>query len=239
MSVACKVDLLTSHLCLLATSLRKWHLGLMSWEYTPTYRGFDSFHGFYSGYSSYYDHSVSEGVTGHQFSFYDLRQNEEEDREAVTNREYGMFWERDRVLEVLSEQKQSESPFFLYIGWQSAHSPNEAPTKYVEQYDIPSIYDEVTDSLDAENRIYGQTQTEIMDESIGQIVDYLKANGMWKETLLVFASDNGGKFGRNDNYPLRGYKNSSFEGGIRTTAFVSGGVLEESRRGLFVSLSVS
>lgn len=27
----------------------KWHLGMMSYEYTPTYRGFDSFYGYWAG----------------------------------------------------------------------------------------------------------------------------------------------------------------------------------------------
>ncbi|KAI8519544.1 hypothetical protein Bbelb_028010 [Branchiostoma belcheri] len=35
-----------------------WHLGFCNWNYTPTYRGFDSFYGFYNGQDDYYKHTV-------------------------------------------------------------------------------------------------------------------------------------------------------------------------------------
>ena len=73
----------------------------------------------------------------------------------------------------------------------------------------------------------------ILDETVGNIVTQLKESGMWDNTLLFFQSDNGAPWGYGDNFPLRGYKNSSFEGGIRVPTFVSGGYLSEKRRGTF------
>ena len=32
----------------------KWHLGMARWEQTPTFRGYESFHGFYSGGQDYF-----------------------------------------------------------------------------------------------------------------------------------------------------------------------------------------
>nr|XP_054928915.1 arylsulfatase B-like [Dermacentor andersoni] len=38
----------------------KWHLGYKSLEYTPTWRGFDSFFGYYNGQEFYYNHTVGD-----------------------------------------------------------------------------------------------------------------------------------------------------------------------------------
>lgn len=41
----------------------KWHLGFYKKEYTPPYRGFDSFYGLWNGYHDYYRHNVQAWVT--------------------------------------------------------------------------------------------------------------------------------------------------------------------------------
>ena len=48
----------------------QWHLGYFTKEYTPLYRGFDSFFGFLGAKEDYYDHSSFETYWG-----YDLRDN--------------------------------------------------------------------------------------------------------------------------------------------------------------------
>ena len=34
----------------------KWHLGFFEWSYTPTYRGFESFYGFYTDMEDHFEH---------------------------------------------------------------------------------------------------------------------------------------------------------------------------------------
>jgi len=76
-----------------------------------------------------------------------------------------------------------------------------------------------------------------MDEEFSKLIQALHAKDMYKNTLIVFHSDNGGEImaaglcGGN-NWPLTGGKFSNFEGGIRVAAFVSGGYLPEKRRGV-------
>lgn len=47
----------------------RWHLGYCKWQYTPTFRGFDSFRGFYLGSGDYYEHlgNAELATDRHQF----------------------------------------------------------------------------------------------------------------------------------------------------------------------------
>ena len=38
----------------------QWHLGMASWEYTPTFRGFQTHFGFYNGAVDYWAHTHPE-----------------------------------------------------------------------------------------------------------------------------------------------------------------------------------
>ena len=68
----------------------------------------------------------------------------------------------------------------------------------------------------------------------GQVVDALSDNGLLDDSIVVFASDNGGcpKQSGSFNYPLRGAKMSLFEGGVRLPAFVyAPGIIDSSKAG--------
>ena len=55
-----------------------------------------------------------------------------------------------------------------------------------------------------------------MDAGIGQVLTALKESGQYQDTIIIFTSDNGGQanVGAN-NGPLRGEKQSMYEGGLR------------------------
>jgi len=72
-----------------------------------------------------------------------------------------------------------------------------------------------------------------LDGLVGRVVDALHSRpGLWDTSLLIFASDNGGAQPLEwSNTPLRGFKRSVWEGGIRVAAFASGGFLPTAVRG--------
>ncbi len=81
------------------------------------------------------------------------------------------------------------------------------------------------------NRDTTLAQIAVLDDCVSDVVGALKDNGLWDDTLLVLSSDNGAAYSYGDTFPLRGFKNSSFEGGVRVPTFVSGGHLDQQRRG--------
>jgi arylsulfatase B len=65
----------------------------------------------------------------------------------------------------------------------------------------------------------------ILDDSVGAIVEALSQQNMLKNSIIIFSTDNGGPaegFNLNaaSNWPLRGVKNTLWEGGVRGTGFI-------------------
>jgi len=60
---------------------------------------------------------------------------------------------------------------------------------------------------------------EHLDDGIGKVLQALEDNGQRDNTLVIFASDNGGDLGCGaSNEPLRGGKTQMWEGGVRVPA---------------------
>lgn len=61
------------------------------------------------------------------------------------------------------------------------------------------------------------------DDTIGTLFEVLHQKDMLKNSIILFASDNGGQtnadgISAGSNYPLRGNKNTFWEGGVRLPA---------------------
>eukprot|EP01084_Bolivina_argentea_P307107 530763_1 len=206
----------------------KWHLGFQSWEYTPTYRGFDSFYGYWTAKNDYWTHEATTHIAGEWkealVTAFDLHQNELPSNKY--DNIYGLDWQKQEILSLLKEKKEdsTKKPFFIYFAVQGSHDPRQAPQEYVE------IYVDGTDKGNLD-RITFKAQTHCVDDMMNEIITYIKDNGLWDNTLIIFGSDNGGFYRVGDNSPYRGVKKTSWEGGIKVPAFITGGVLNDDRRG--------
>ena len=120
---------------------------------------------------------------------------------------------KDRIIKVLDNHSSSNStnPFFLYISFQTPHTPHAVPEEYEDLY--PDI------DLPLYKTYYAMISA--MDEAIGEMTSSLKNLGLYDNTVIVFIGDNGApKAMVNSNSPLNGYKGTEFEGGTRTAAFI-------------------
>jgi arylsulfatase A-like enzyme len=72
----------------------------------------------------------------------------------------------------------------------------------------------------------------LLDSAVERVHTALDTVGALDNTLIIFASDNGGcSTGGARNYPLRGQKGSLFEGGTRVESFLSGGLIPPKLQG--------
>lgn len=74
-----------------------------------------------------------------------------------------------------------------------------------------------------------------LDNSVGLVVQALERANMLKDSIIIFSTDNGGPaegFNLNaaSNYPLRGVKNTLWEGGVRGAALIFSSSLNKRNR---------
>lgn len=179
----------------------KWHLGFCNERYTPTRRGFDSFLGFYTGTQDYYKHTTAKG--------YDFRFNQ-----TVfypPKKQYSTKTYAKRAVDIITEHKRKENPLFLYLAFQSVHTPLQVPKKYEKQYN---------NIKNKDRRVYSGMVT-AMDDAIGAVMAAFRKHKFMGNLIVVFTTDNGGAAHIvGNNFPLRGSKTTVWEGGTRAVSFV-------------------
>ncbi|XP_047351352.1 arylsulfatase J isoform X2 [Vespa velutina] len=95
----------------------KWHLGFYKKEYTPTYRGFNSHVGYWSGHQDYFDHTaVEEPYWG-----LDMRRDMKAAWELHGQYSTDVFTQEAVQL---IENHNSTQPLFLYLAHAAVHSGN-------------------------------------------------------------------------------------------------------------------
>ena len=181
----------------------KWHLGLQAPD-RPTDRGFDLFHGFLGDMMDDYYHHRRHGINY-------MRHND-----AVIDPEgHATDLFSDWAADYIRSRVESSAPWFLYLAYNAPHTPIQPPEEWVERVKArePGI---------DERRARLVALIEHMDHGIGEVLRTLEETGFAANTLVAFASDNGGQLNVGaSNGPLRDGKQAMYEGGIRVPAMVA------------------
>jgi arylsulfatase A-like enzyme len=199
----------------------KWHLGSHFQSYLPHNQGFDYSFVAIEGEISYwnYTHYGRSNIISNGKKFYAKSM---EDNETSGNTYATDLW-AEKAVEVIRHH-DPKHPLFMYLPITAPHWPLQAPQKFLDKYPLESIPDywagaNATNKRTAENRRIYMAMVDAMDASIGTIIQSLKDQGMLDNTLIIFASDNGG-IPESDNRPFRSVKGDSFEGGVRVPCIV-------------------
>jgi arylsulfatase A-like enzyme len=174
----------------------KWHLGEFDPAYLPMARGFDHHYGHYFGMLDYFTHLRGEDLDWYR------------DGQQIKEEGYTTHLLAREACRIITE-KDKAKPLFLYVPFNGVHSPHEVPDEYLKPYG---------ELKGARQKLAGMLSA--VDEAIGQIVATLETTGQRENTLIIFSTDNGGPPPGN-NAPLRAFKGSIYEGGVRACAFVN------------------
>ena len=178
----------------------KWHNGAHDMRYHPNSRGFDEFAGFLNGGMDFWNWVL--------------------DYNGSPNTADGRYLTDVFTEEALSfiDRHKSE-PFFLYVPYNAPHDPLQAPEGLISKYEDREKFTPPV------SRIYAMIER--MDSGIGRILESLKVNGLGRDTLVIFTSDNGPVLGGEGeesrsryNGMFTGSKYDVLEGGIRVPAIL-------------------
>lgn len=197
----------------------KWHLGARV-EWGPNAFGFDHGYGTLTGAADPWTHKYRVGPY-----------------EDTWHRDGKLFHEEGNATELVAAEavrriEEKKGPWFIYVPFHAVHTPVDAPEEYKKLYEGVKFHDE-PEKQDSRMRMAAMISQ--MDAKIGQMVAALEKTGQRENTLIVFTSDNGGieslknayvgEVGHSplnsENDPLRGQKNTLYEGGTRVCAFAN------------------
>lgn len=203
----------------------KWHLGHSNIKYHPLKRGFTEFYGHYNGAIDYFSHYRSGALDWHEG--YKLNH----DTGYATNLIAA------KTVEFINNSK--EEPFFAYVAFNAPHAPLQAREEELKLYgfDTSKVFENFFgggvqlnefNTPDYGRRGRGNTAKQTlsamitsMDQGIGEIIKALEKNKILDNTIIWFFSDNGGALQFSaSNYPLRGGKETEWEGGVRVAAAI-------------------
>ncbi len=198
----------------------KWGLGDTGTTGAPNAKGFDEFFGYtdqYLAHNYYPDklwrNDVEVTVEGNVLEAPNVCK-------TCTTYSHDLF-----TTEALGFiERHKETPFFLYLAYTIPHANNEAKRFRENGMEVPSDEPYRDKPWPQAQRNHAAMITRL-DRDLGRVLDLLEEQGLARDTLVIFSSDNGvHKEGGvvpsffMDSGPLRGIKRDLYEGGIRVPA---------------------
>lgn len=176
----------------------KWHLGELP-KFSPLERGFDEFWGFLGGAHDYFRADATDNAMN-----VPILCNYKEPAPLT----YLTDDQGNECVDFIRRHK--DQSFFLFASFGAPHSPMQAIEEDLKKFS------HIEDRL---RRTYC-AMVHRLDQNVGKIMDEVRAQGIERETFVVFLSDNGGPSAPgisngSINVPFRGSKTTMLEGGIR------------------------
>ena len=157
---------------------------------------------------------VHEGVSG---AAHDLHDGLEPSYEGAGQYVTDLY--TSKAEQVIGTHNAS-TPLFLYVAFQAPHMDlQEPPAAYMSQYSGRGRVYQAGLRQDR-HATYRAAAVTALDTGVGRIVDALRTAGMYDNSVIVFTTDNGGVVEGSSNFPLRGRKDTLYEGGVRGVAWV-------------------
>ncbi|MEL1254017.1 sulfatase-like hydrolase/transferase [Flavobacterium sp. DGU38] len=191
----------------------KWHLGHNK-GFFPLDRGFDYHYGFYQAFSLFAPEDDNPDIINHHHKDFTDKVIWGNGRVGIgqIRRDTTIIKDKAYLTETFADEaeafidKNKTKPFLLYVPFNAPHTPFQVRKKYYDRF--PNVKDE-------NKRVYF-AMISALDDAIGRIIAKVRKEGLEENTLIIFASDNGGAdyTFATTNAPLKGGKFSHFEGGI-------------------------
>ena len=177
----------------------KWHLGELE-SYGPRKQGFDEYVG------SLYNFPVGKPNVW-------LHNEEPQGKIRFAEAHQKLT---DATIEFMKQQREQEKPFFIYLSHYLVHGP-WSPNK---EFCTPQEWASVNKKKGGMNPKALPPMVRELDHHVGLVLESLKELQIEKETLVIFASDNGPWLPAGSAGPLSEGKYNTMEGGQRVPAMI-------------------
>ncbi|KAL7643638.1 UNVERIFIED_CONTAM: hypothetical protein RMT77_005621 [Armadillidium vulgare] len=136
----------------------------------------------------------------------------------------------EESVRIISEHNTSE-PLFLFLSHLATHTGGNPDALLEAPDDVIQRFSHIKNEA---RRIYAAMLWKL-DESVGRVIKALEDNNMLNDSIIIFTTDNGGESVgcegcTSSNWPLRGLKETLWEGGIKGVAFVWSSLLKNPGR---------